>query len=155
MSGKVRCYTDGACSGNPGPGGWAAAIAFPEYQKVISGGAYETTNNRMELQAVVEALAWISKRIVDVKRVEIVSDSNYVVKAFNSGWLRRWKANGWITSRKTSVSNKDLWIQADDIVSNFKQQSVDVRFIKVKGHSGNPMNEKVDRLAVKEIGSFK
>lgn len=151
MSGKVRAFTDGACSGNPGPGGWGAVIAFPEGQKEISGrSAEETTNNRMEMQAIIEALYWIDKRIVDVKRIEILSDSAYVVNAVKNGWLKKWKYNGWKTIRGGDVKNKKLWEELDVLIHLLKGKDIDVRFIKVKGHAGNPMNELADQLAVKE-----
>lgn len=129
-------YTDGACSGNPGPGGWAWAVA-PEGAPFASGGAARTTNQRMELQAVLEALRTLPGQLT------IVSDSTYVVHCFRDRWWVKWKANGWRNSKKEPVANTDLW--APLIALYLKRRPA---FRWVKGHSGDRMNDRVDQLAV-------
>lgn len=138
---KVVIYTDGACKGNPGPGGWGARLIDVRTGKVrdISGGANPSTNNRMELTAVIRALQAL-KRGVDV---ELHSDSSYVINAFKQGWLTRWRANGWKTSAKKPVENQDLWIE---LLAAVTPHRVDWRHIK--GHAGHEHNEACDRLAV-------
>jgi ribonuclease HI len=135
----VIVYTDGACSGNPGPGGWAWAVA-PEGQPRGSGGETLSTNQRMELLAVLEAL-----RALDPtqRSIEVASDSTYVVNCFRDRWWYKWQRNGWRNSKKEPVANVDLWKPLVDLVN-----SGDVRFRWVKGHSGDPMNDLVDALAV-------
>ncbi len=130
-------YTDGACQGNPGPGGWAWAVA-PAGETCGSGGARHSTNQRMEVQAVLEAL-----RVIEGP-VEIVSDSTYVVNCFRDYWWRGWLARGWKNSQKQPVANRDLWEPLIDLV----RARGDVTFTWVKGHSGNRMNDLVDALAV-------
>lgn len=139
MSEKTIAYTDGACSGNPGPGGWAWATG-PE--RFASGPAEHTTNQRMEIQAAYEAVKALPGRL------EIVSDSTYVVKCFNDGWWRGWLKRGWTNSQKKPVANRDLWEPFIQLV----RERADVTFRWVKGHSGDPMNDFVDELAV-EAGS--
>ncbi len=129
-------YTDGACSGNPGPGGWAWAVA-PEGTPCGSGGAARTTNQRMELQAVLEALQTLPGSLT------IVSDSTYVVHCFRDKWWVKWKVNGWRNSKKEPVANADLWMPLVELV--IERQPT---FRWVKGHSGDRMNDLVDRLAV-------
>jgi len=131
-------YTDGACSGNPGPGGWAWAVA-PDGQPFGSGSAAHTTNQRMEVQAVLEAL-----RVLDGP-VEVVSDSTYVVKCFHDRWWEGWIARGWRNSQRQPVANRDLW---EPLVALVRSRGGEVTFRWVKGHSGEPMNERVDQLAV-------
>jgi ribonuclease HI len=135
----ITVYTDGACSGNPGPGGWAWAVA-PEGQPCGSGGERSTTNQRMELQAVLEALRALP--IADGP-IDVVSDSTYVVNCFRDRWWVRWQANGWRNAKKQPVANDDLWRPLVELVNGH-----DVRFRWVKGHSGDRMNDLVDRLAV-------
>ncbi len=130
-------YTDGACQGNPGPGGWAWAVA-PSGEPCGSGGAARSTNQRMEVQAVLEAL-----RVI-VGPVEIVSDSTYVVYCFRDNWWKGWLARGWKNSQKQPVANRDLWEPLIDLV----RARGDVTFTWVKGHSGNRMNDLDDALAV-------
>jgi ribonuclease HI len=130
-------YTDGACQGNPGPGGWAWAVS-PAGERCGSGGARHSTNQRMEVQAVLEAL-----RVIEGP-VEIVSDSTYVVNCFRDYWWRGWLARGWKNSQKQPVANRDLWEPLIDLV----RTRGDVTFTWVKGHSGNRMNDLVDALAV-------
>lgn len=129
-------YTDGACSGNPGPGGWAWAVA-PEGAPFASGGAARTTNQRMELQAVLEALRTLPGQLT------IVSDSTYVVHCFRDRWWVKWKANGWRNSKKEPVANTDLWMPLVELVV-----ARTPTFRWVKGHSGDRMNDRVDQLAV-------
>ena len=131
-------FTDGACRGNPGPGGWAWAVS-PTGDVFGSGGAKHTTNQRMEVQAVLEALKTLSGG-----PIEIVSDSTYVVKCFNDFWWKGWIARGWKNSQKQPVANRDLWEPLVELVRSRN----DVTFRWVKGHSGNAMNDLVDRLAV-------
>ena len=139
---KVTIYTDGACSGNPGPGGWGSILMFGDIKKEISGYAKETTNNIMEITAVVEAL----KCLKEPCEVEVYSDSAYVVNAFNQGWIENWKKNSWRNAQKDPVKNKELWEELDNLTSIHK-----VTFIKVKGHSDNEFNNRCDKLATDEI----
>jgi ribonuclease HI len=133
-------FTDGACQGNPGPGGWAWAIA-PEGVVHGSGGAAHTTNQRMEVMAVVEALR--AHAAAPQGSITIVSDSTYVVNCFRDRWWVRWQQNGWKNSKKEPVANTDLWKPLIELV-----QQTQPSFRWVKGHSGDPMNDLVDRLAV-------
>lgn len=135
----VKIYTDGACSGNPGPGGWSAILINNGKTLEISGGISATTNNIMELTAVIEALRRLQQPCI----VEVYSDSAYVVNAFNQSWIENWKRNGWRTSDRKPVKNKDLWIELDKLVHIHE-----VKFIKVKGHSDNAFNNRCDELAV-------
>ncbi len=136
---EVIIYTDGACSGNPGPGGWAALLLHPPHEKVLTGGEPLTTNNRMELQAAIEGLRALTQRC----RVEIHTDSAYLQRAFTEGWIKNWQRNGWRTSSKKPVENQDQWKELIDLV-----QKHDVKWVKVKGHADNDLNNRVDRLAV-------
>lgn len=138
-----RVYTDGACSGNPGPGGWAWAIDAERYG---SGGAPHTTNQRMEIQAVLEALTVLPGRLV------IVSDSTYVVHCFRDSWWRGWLRNGWKNSQKKPVANKDLW---EPLIEAYQLRSAELTFEWVKGHSGDRMNDFVDGLAVAQAQLFR
>ena len=135
---RVLLYTDGACSGNPGPGGWGAILIYGEIKKELSGGETSTTNNRMELTAVIEGL----KRLKFPCIVDIYSDSAYTVNAFQEGWVRNWEKGGWIKAEKKPVLNADLWQELFSLVR--KQQ---VTFHKVKGHSDNQLNNRCDELA--------
>ena len=134
-------YTDGACSGNPGPGGWAWAVA-PDGSRFDSGGEPLTTNQRMEITAVLEAL----RALVDEGPVEVVSDSTYVINCFRDKWYVRWAANGWRNAKKQPVANADLWRPLIELV-----EANDVTFRWVKGHSGDRLNDLVDQLAVAAI----
>ncbi len=138
----VIIYTDGACSGNPGKGGWGAILMYGDIKKEISGGMANTTNNQMELTAPIEALKLL-KRPCNVK---IYSDSAYLVNTFKQGWLENWKKNGWKTADKKSVKNKELWIEIDKFMQIHK-----IEWIKVKGHSDNIYNNRCDELAVNAI----
>jgi len=142
---KVIIYTDGACSGNPGPGGWGAVLMYNENKKEISGYKENTTNNIMEITAVIEALKLLKHEC----EVEIYSDSAYVVNAFKQKWIENWKRNNWKTSNKDDVKNKELWQELDKLVNIHK-----VKFIKVKGHADNEWNNRCDKLATDEIKKY-
>jgi ribonuclease HI len=133
--GAVEVYTDGACSGNPGPGGWAWAVADGRQD---SGGEIPSTNQRMEIRAALEAVRSLDGPLL------VVSDSTYVVTCFRDGWWRRWLTNDWVTSAKKPVANRDLWQPLVELVA----EREDVAFHWVKGHSGHPMNDLADELAV-------
>lgn len=137
----ITVFTDGACSGNPGPGGWGWAVKDGPYG---SGCEKQTTNQRMEVMAVLDALQTFLSRD-DTDDVEIVSDSTYVVNCFRDSWWRGWESRGWKNSQKQPVANQDLW---KPLVALYKQNQSRVAFRWVKGHSGNPMNDLVDQLAV-------
>ena len=139
---KVTIYTDGACSGNPGPGGWGAILMYKDTKKEISGAQKDTTNNIMEITAVIEAL----KMLKETCEVQVYSDSAYVVNAIEKGWLEKWKKNNWKTSGKDDVKNKELWEELDTLI-----QKHSVEFIKVKGHSDNEYNNRCDHLATSAI----
>ena len=138
MSEKVIIYTDGACSGNPGPGGWGAILMYKGAKKEISGGMKETTNNIMEITAVIEALKCLKVE----SDVQVYSDSAYTVNAFNQGWIYNWMKNGWKTSGKDPVKNKELWQELYALTKKHK-----VEFIKVKGHADNEFNNRCDEMA--------
>lgn len=138
----ITVYTDGACSGNPGPGGWAALLRYEGAERELSGGAPETTNNRMEMQAAIEAL----KALREPCRVSLHTDSAYLQRAFTEGWLDRWQRNGWKTASKKPVENQDLW---QELLALSKKH--DVTWIKVKGHADDDLNNRVDRLAVAAV----
>lgn len=135
----VNIYTDGACSGNPGPGGWGAILMASGVRKEISGGERLTTNNRMELCAVIFALEELKRPC----EVNIYSDSAYVVNAFKQNWIEGWIRNGWKNSAKAPVANSDLWIRLIELTKIHK-----VTFYKVKGHADNEFNNRCDQLAV-------
>lgn len=138
----ITIYTDGACSGNPGPGGWGAILCWNDHEKEISGGEEETTNNRMEMMAVIEALTALKHNKAPVT---IYTDSKYVLQGATE-WLEGWKARGWKSANKKPIKNQDLWERIDSLL---KEHSV--HFIWVKGHNGHEMNERVDKLAVSAI----
>ena len=135
---KVTIYTDGACSGNPGPGGWGAILMYQGNKKEISGGKKNTTNNEMELTAVIEAL----KMLKFPCKVDLYSDSAYVVNAFLQNWIGNWIKNNWKTSSKEPVKNQELWKELYELTKTHQ-----VKFIKVKGHSDNEFNNRCDELA--------
>ena len=143
---KVIIYTDGACSDTPGPGGWAAILIYGENKKEISGGSKETTNNIMELTAILEGLKALK---VDCE-VEVYSDSAYSVNAFNEGWIYNWVKNNWKTASGEPVKNKEIWTQIYDLTKKHK-----VSFNKVKGHSTDSLNNRCDELARSEIEKVK
>ena len=137
----VTIYTDGACSGNPGVGGWGAILKYNKIEKEISGREEQTTNNRMELTAVIEAL----KLLKEPCNVKLYSDSQYVVEAFEKQWIVSWQMNGWRTANKKEVKNIDLW---ETLLALTKVHNVE--FIKVKGHADNEFNNRCDKLATAE-----
>lgn len=139
---KVIIYTDGACSGNPGPGGWGAVLLCDGTQKEISGAQPNTTNNIMEMTAVLEALKMLKYEC----DVEIYSDSAYVVNCFNQGWIYNWQKNNWRTASKEPVKNRELWEELYNLTKKHK-----VQFFKVKGHSDNELNNRCDYLATTAI----
>lgn len=141
---QVEIYTDGACSGNPGPGGWAAILIFGEHEKEISGFEPMTTNQRMELTAAIRALESLKRPC----RVRLYSDSAYLVNAFNLGWLDNWRRNGWLNARKQPVSNGDLWQRLTELAEIHQ-----IQWIKVQGHSDNKYNNRCDALARAAIES--
>ena len=142
---EVTIYTDGACSGNPGPGGWGALLMYKETKKEISGGMIDTTNNVMELTAVIEGL----KLLKFPCKVKLYSDSAYVVNGFNQKWIYGWIKNGWKNSSKEPVKNKELWQELYDLTKVHE-----VEFIKVKGHADNEYNNRCDELARNAIKSL-
>ncbi|MCR4442096.1 MAG: ribonuclease HI [Peptococcaceae bacterium] len=135
----VEIYTDGACSGNPGPGGWAVILVYGKHEKELSGGEPHTTNNRMELKAAVQGLRALNTPC----RVKLFSDSTYLVSAFNRGWLKKWQKNGWKTSKKDPVENQDLWKELLDLSSKHE-----IEWVWIKGHAEDTYNQRCDRLAV-------
>ncbi len=137
MSAHVELYTDGACSGNPGPGGWGAILRYGDHEKELNGGEAATTNNRMEMMAVIEGLSALKKK----SHVKIYTDSKYVMDGVTQ-WLEGWKARGWKTADKKPVKNQDLWEKLDTALAAHK-----VEFFWVKGHAGHPENERADELA--------
>ena len=139
---EVVIYTDGACSGNPGPGGWGSILMYKDNKKEISGGKLDTTNNIMEITAVIEALKLLKFKC----KVSIYSDSAYVVNAFNQKWIYGWMKNGWKNTSKEPVKNKELWQELYDLT-----KAHEVTFIKVKGHSDNEYNNRCDELARQAI----
>ena len=142
----ITIYTDGACSGNPGPGGWGAILEWQGHQKELSGGEAQTTNNHMELTAVLTALAILNEPCI----VELYSDSKYVVDAIEKGWLYGWQKKGWIKADKKPVLNVDLWQQLLPLLARH-----DVRLHWVKGHAENEKNNRCDQLAVAESKKFR
>lgn len=147
MKKVVRVFTDGACSGNPGPGGWATVFSKDNGCKHLSGFEVETTNNRMELLAVIVAL----RNVVCKKHKyiwEIHSDSAYVVNAIQMGWIYAWYNNGWRTTKGDIIKNRDLWSECYGLLRKVNKEKIAITFVKVKGHNGNPMNEYADKIAV-------
>lgn len=133
----IEIYTDGACSGNPGPGGWGAILRWNGHEKELSGGEPETTNNRMEMMAVIAALKAMKRR----STIRLYTDSQYVKQGVEE-WLEGWKAKGWKTAGKKPVKNQDLWMEIDALVEKH-----DITFHWVRGHDGHPENERADALA--------
>jgi len=142
---EVIIYTDGACSGNPGPGGWGALLRYQEQEKELSGGEPHTTNNRMEMMAVIQAIKAIKKPCV----LKIHSDSALIINAMTKGWIESWQSKGWKKADKKPVENQDLWLDLLEVM-----QGHEVEWIKVKGHAGIPDNERVDQLAVEAAKQF-
>ena len=142
----VTLYTDGACSGNPGPGGWGAILEFQGIEKELSGGEDNTTNNRMELTAVIEGLSALKESCI----VELYSDSKYVIDGLSKGWAVSWRKNGWKKADKKPALNPDLWAKLLDLVAEHQ-----VRYHWVKGHAENPKNNRCDEMAVAQWKKIK
>ncbi len=138
----ITIYTDGSCSGNPGPGGWAALLIYSGSERVITGAEKLTTNNRMELAAVVESLRVLKEPCI----VRVFTDSAYIANAFNDNWIDAWIGRGWKTASKRPVKNQDLW---KDMLSLMEKHEVE--FVKVKGHADDELNNRVDGLAVEAM----
>lgn len=139
---EINIYTDGACSKNPGPGGWGAVLIYGEHEREFSGYVSMTTNQRMELSAVIEGL----KQLKEVCKVKVYSDSAYLINAFNQRWLDNWQRNGWKNAKKDPVENQDLWRELLKLAEKHQ-----ITWIKVKGHSDNVYNNRCDELARGEI----
>ena len=142
---QVELYTDGACSGNPGPGGWGAILIFKGIEKELSGGEKSTTNNRMELTAVIEGLSALKESCI----VELYSDSKYVIDGLSKGWAVSWRKNGWKKADKKPALNPDLWEELLNLTEKHQ-----MRYHWVKGHAENPYNNRCDELAVAESKKF-
>ena len=142
---EVTIYTDGACSGNPGVGGWGTILVYKGREREMSGGAAETTNNRMELTAVIEGL----KALKEACKVTVVTDSQYVANGINLGWAQSWKANGWRKKDRKPALNPELW---DELLTLISKHEVTIEW--VKGHDGHPENERCDKMAVAESQKF-
>jgi len=136
---KIQIFTDGACSGNPGPGGYGVILKYGKKKKELSQGYKNTTNNRMELMAIIAGLSALKEPC----QVELYTDSQYIVNAINKGWAERWQKNGWKRNKKETAKNPDLWQQILDLLQKHK-----VTFHWVRGHAGHPENERCDQLAV-------
>ena len=145
MTGPVTIYTDGACSGNPGPGGWGVLMIWGDHEKELCGGESETTNNRMELTAAIKALEALNRPA----KVILYTDSTYVKDGITS-WIHNWKRNGWKNAKKKPVKNDDLWKQLDELLTGH-----DIEWRWVKGHAGDPGNEKADELANKGMDAHR
>jgi len=143
---RIEMFTDGACSGNPGPGGWGTILRYNGREKELAGGASSTTNNRMELTAVIEGLSALKETC----EVVVTSDSKYVIDAIQKGWVYSWKRNGWRKADKKPALNADLWERLLTLLSIHT-----VTFVWVHGHQGHPENERCDRLAVAQIENFR
>ena len=142
----VTIYTDGACSGNPGPGGYGAVLMYGQHKKELSGGDPNTTNNRMELMGVITALKALNRPC----QVDLYTDSQYVVNAIEKGWAKKWQANGWMRNKKDKALNPDLWQTLLELLELHQ-----VKFHWVKGHAENPYNNRCDELAVAESQKYK
>ena len=142
----VTLYTDGACSGNPGPGGWGAILEFMGHEKELSGGEESTTNNRMELTAVIKGLQALKEPCI----VELYSDSKYVIDGLQKGWAESWRRRGWVKSDKKPALNPDLWGQLLDLAEKHQ-----LRYHWVKGHAENEKNNRCDQMAVSQWKKFK
>ena len=146
MTARVEIFTDGACSGNPGVGGWGVLLRYKDIEKELSGGEAQTTNNRMELTAVIEALQALKTNC----NITLYTDSKYVMSGITE-WMPNWKRNNWKTAnKKGNVKNVDLWLQLDELIRQHE-----IRWVWVKGHNGHPENERVDTLARQEVQKIK
>ena len=135
---EVEIYTDGACRGNPGKGGWGAILVYGKHEKELSGGEKETTNNRMELTAAIEALSVLREPC----RITLTSDSQYLINGMTKGWAASWRKNGWKKSDKSPALNSDLWQKLLDL-----SEIHEIKFVWIKGHAGHKYNERCDKLA--------
>ena len=142
---SVEIFTDGACKGNPGPGGYGAILRYNGYEKEVSGGEANTTNNRMELLAVIEAFKLLREPCL----VTLYSDSQYVCNAIEKGWAKKWQQIGWMRNKKEPALNKELWAELLDLIDKHN-----VKIVWVKGHAGHPENERCDKLAVSQASKF-
>lgn len=143
---EIKIYTDGACSGNPGPGGWGAVLEYGEYKKELSGGDANTTNNKMELTAVIKALSALKEPC----KVTLTTDSKYVCDSVTKGWVYSWQKNNWRKADKKPALNVELWEQLLELLDTHE-----VEFVWVKGHAGHPQNERCDQLAVAQSEKYK
>ena len=141
----IDIYTDGSCRCNPGPGGWGAILVYNGIEKELSGGEADTTNNRMELTAVIKAL----QALKEPCEITLTSDSKYVIDAITNGWAESWKANGWKKADRTKALNPDLW---ETLLDEIKRH--EITYVWVKGHAGHPYNERCDKMAQNESGRF-
>lgn len=146
MQKEVTLYTDGACSGNPGAGGWGAILEYKGQQKELSGGERETTNNRMEMTAVIMGL----RALKEPCKVTLISDSKYVLDALSLGWAKRWRTNGWMRNKKDPALNPDLWEELLNLTARHE-----MKYVWIKGHAGHPQNERCDELAVRAANMAK
>lgn len=141
----IQIFTDGACSGTPGPGGWGAILRYKAHEKELSGGEAETTNNRMELMALVAAL----EQLKEPCEIDLCSDSQYVINGLQKGWAKGWRARGWKKADKSPALNSDLWARLLDL-----SEAHTIHYNWIKGHAGHPENERCDRLAVEQSKRF-
>ena len=141
----IQIFTDGACSGNPGPGGWGAILRYKAHEKELSGGEAETTNNRMELMALIAAL----EQLKEPCEIDLCSDSQYVINGLQKGWAKGWRARGWKKADKSPALNSDLWARLLDL-----SEAHTIHYNWIKGHAGHPENERCDRLAVEQSQRF-
>ena len=142
---QIEIFTDGACSGNPGPGGWGAVLRYKQHEKELSGGEAETTNNRMELTALIAAL----EQLKEPCEITLCSDSKYVIDGLEKGWAKGWRARGWKKSDKSPALNPDLWGRLLDLCEGHV-----IHYKWIKGHAGHPENERCDRLAVEQSTKY-
>ena len=142
---QIEIFTDGACSGNPGPGGWGAVLRYKQHEKELSGGEAETTNNRMELTALIAAL----EQLKEPCEITLCSDSKYVIDGLEKGWAKGWRARGWKKSDKSPALNPDLWGRLLDLCEGHV-----IHYKWIKGHAGHPENERCDRLAVEQSKKY-
>ena len=141
----IQIFTDGACSGNPGPGGWGAILRYKAHEKELSGGEAETTNNRMELMALIAAL----EQLKEPCEIDLCSDSQYVINGLQKGWAKGWRARGWKKADKSPALNSDLWARLLDL-----SEAHTIHYNWIKGHAGHPENERCDRMAVEQSKRF-
>lgn len=142
---QIEIFTDGACSGNPGPGGWGAILRYQQHEKELSGGEASTTNNRMELTALIRAL----EQLKEPCEIDLYSDSQYVINGLEKGWAKSWRARGWKKSDKSPALNPDLWARLLDLCEGHQ-----IRYHWLRGHAGHPENERCDRLAVAQSRAY-